>query len=607
MAARPNPKTIASKQWYLLHPVRSLRRPQVPLREQRRGGFTLVELLVVIAVIVILIALLLPAVGAVRARARQTQCSSNLTQIYKAWTVANSKLPLPVQAAQWQQKLPPYLEQETKVFNCPDNVAPVAASSYGMNSRAFRMAEQDNGRIVLLDYKQVEVKVVGQTIAQLNAAWPTDNAARHFQQQNVAFGDGHVEARSPAAIDPRYCEYYVKFWRPARDGKIDLLGCLSSGAAPPSTTAGSGTTGTTTGGAATTGGTTTGGTTTGGTTTGGTTTGGTTTGGTTTGGTTTGGTTTGGTTTGSTTTTGGSTTGGGCTGVTPIVIDENMLGKVVYDGDAWTDVPAGHNGNFKYHAGGGTGVNTATWTFTGLPPGQYQVSATWVADSDIGASNANYVVFGDTTLLAAVLANQKLQPRPDVVVGGVNFQSLGVVTITGSTITVRLGDNANFYVFADAVRVSCYTPASTTTGGTTGTPSTCCVPNVGFPEILAPYYLSAFACPGTYKLDIPLDPSHNRVKMLWNSCSSYSLLFEDDYDWDWNDHVLQITRQSDGSIQICYTYNDAGYVLTVYNPPFSPKSGIMTASGALEKCGRSGCALHGVGACAIVPGTPGCQ
>lgn len=216
-----------------------------------RFGFTLVELLAVIAIVGILAAILIPTVARIRDRAAQSKCLSSLrsayvaTQLYasenKGQIVPGSvKTPADTSAKLWSTTLVPYYGQENNAasatFACPKweddkvsasaynwgyamNLTPAyegagstdkqkaasvidykADGSYTGTIFRFSTITQPGKRLFFADSYQWHVR--GSQVAPGNPGQTLAAYNRHGDGKcNVIFFDGHATTLTPAAVD----------------------------------------------------------------------------------------------------------------------------------------------------------------------------------------------------------------------------------------------------------------------------------------------------------------------------------------------------------------------------------------------------------------------
>ena len=172
----------------------------------RCRGFTLVELLVVVAILSLLAALLFPAFATVREKGRQTSCGSNLKQIANAFLMyqdnwdesfpAYHRMKLPRSNAgcgwscHWSPQLTPFLKAlptgtrikkekpAASVFICPSSPGNGTTGSYSMNTYLGYRLLRPGGRPNAINSEAIsvgDVKNPTQTVLVFDTPNPDSN------------------------------------------------------------------------------------------------------------------------------------------------------------------------------------------------------------------------------------------------------------------------------------------------------------------------------------------------------------------------------------------------------------------------------------------------
>ncbi|QYY37510.1 prepilin-type N-terminal cleavage/methylation domain-containing protein [Ruficoccus sp. ZRK36] len=209
------------------------------LKHRRAAAFSLVELLVVLAVIAVLTLFLIPAVTTVRARAQSTQCLSNLHHIHagvlmyaaghEGWLPPNNTNS---NSGAWWQHVYPSLIADAGVFECPldetgwineanaalENNGKLSYGAMGNDDPYAKQGVMDKNLGMFINPSQcvmiLDAPRSGRQLAKnWYYNWPkyiTDIKPVHGDKVNMVFVDGHVDALSVDEIQQRFDEGKIK-------------------------------------------------------------------------------------------------------------------------------------------------------------------------------------------------------------------------------------------------------------------------------------------------------------------------------------------------------------------------------------------------------------
>jgi prepilin-type N-terminal cleavage/methylation domain-containing protein/prepilin-type processing-associated H-X9-DG protein len=212
----------------------------------RRSAFTLIELLIVIAILALLAALLFPVFAQAREKARQATCTSNMKQLGQVMMMyaqgyderyAPTFYPSPDEMGHWANLMIPYLGQGPKLW--PGGIMICPSALY--KTRGYALSDELGGKAqaavtrpadVVLFADTVQVKEYQSTAAQFETrkeCWGGENGNgvdpkirddddvtppigcysmlryRHSGGVNLTFVDGHVKWMRKGGL--RWCRH----------------------------------------------------------------------------------------------------------------------------------------------------------------------------------------------------------------------------------------------------------------------------------------------------------------------------------------------------------------------------------------------------------------